>query len=119
MKKEIKDYIHLYLGCEAYVFPDDTLTNGWLKDKLIRFPELEYKIPIELTRIKYILERGYKPILRKLSSMTEEEKIKYQMPKNNANVIFFTAKQVVELCKEGFDLFGLIDANLAIDKDTL
>lgn len=159
MKKDIKDYIHLYLGCEAYVFPDDTLSNGWLDAAVKNMPALQYKIPVTLDRVKHIIERGYKLILRPLSDMTEEERLHwFNRVKKDGETLdesvwttelngqpcdphwtlwmnerwngcrcaytvgindHFTAEEFVWLLSKSFDLFGLIEAGLAIDRSKL
>lgn len=135
--KELKDYLHLYIGCDAYVFPDETLTNGWLEQKLKEIPKMEYKIPVTHDRVRYILERGYKPILRPISSMTEEEAkhlitlrgytdvsnvnfinggVEFDHPGMTTYINFDkqTPEQFAYLLSRGFDLFGLLESNLAV-----
>jgi hypothetical protein len=132
--KNIKDYIHLYLGRETN---HGTLVGIELDWATIRDNDGE---------LFYGLISDLKPILRKLSSMTEDEvnecwkllgyNDQITTPSIKRNFIFedFSDKDNVEsvtgwtsfcvkllpyLLSKGFDLFGLIDANLAIDKDTL
>lgn len=101
MKKEIKDYLHFYLptkqcdtehgGCinslicnqndrcqrqssiSVFIFPDDSLNDGFLKKYLIQFPKGIYNPQLTFDNYKRFLKDGYKPILRPLSDMTEEE----------------------------------------------
>lgn len=165
--KEIKDYLHLYLGCECVT--DDGRT-GWFagfdiceKDYSIvmitvRFPGEEEDWSVlndndECDRIKLVL--------RPLSDMTEEEaahigqlvygkpdSVKWRIEHKNgylkiyrkhyqkaitidyasADLDFYdgdeldTSLRQIEifqyLLSKSFDLFGLIDAGLAIDKTT-
>lgn len=151
MSKDIRDYIHFYLGCE--------FANSW-------FPEYhkEFSRGWKLTAIDYSNPRPFrleetedytwtdsvKPILRKLESMTPEDiaglAIAYGMKdfvvtkanceghiiqmeylKNGESQTDFIHWYVYQLnanvfhylISQGFDLFGLIDAGLAIDKSTL
>lgn len=73
MKTDIKDYFHLYLGQDVYVFPSDTYSNGWLKARLKEQPELRYKFQVTIDNLKEVITTGYKLLLRDLASMTEEE----------------------------------------------
>jgi len=63
----------MYLGCDVYVFPAETWTNGWLKDQLVKLPSLQYKYKLVISNLQLSADAGYLPILRDLSSMTEEE----------------------------------------------
>jgi hypothetical protein len=134
MSKEIKDYLHLYLGCEVETY--------WDWDNKLS-PHLLMKIS----------EDGFKkvkPILRPLSSMTEEEAIelaklsehepdfndvKIERTKFNDIVVtwqganesresfnatgdlFYCAEQFQWLLSKHFDLFELIHYGLAIEKE--
>lgn len=66
-----------------------------------------------------------KPILRKLESMTEEEKKKhhdYAKVKSNGMKFRFaneSAFRMTWLLSKHFDLFGWIESGLAIDRETL
>jgi len=64
----------LYLGCEVYIFPKETIENGWLKARLTKLPDLQYKHELTISNFNIVLDAGYLPILRPLSSMTEEHK---------------------------------------------
>lgn len=116
MKKDIKDYLHLYLGCEIITHSVDgkqvakqILNTSWLDE----------------------IQRGYnpvKPILRPLSNMTEEEGKEAESAWNEFMGFGETisrgmncahANRIKYLLSKGFDLFGLIEAGLALDKTTL
>ena len=110
----IKDYLHLYLGCEfigRYV--------DWDEDN---FPiTITYQTLLNVERYTTI-----KPILRPLSSMTGEEKKELEKIEKNEYVAdagieqdIWTSKEFLYLLSKHFDLFGLIDAGLAIDKTKL
>jgi hypothetical protein len=122
MSKEIKDYLHLYLGCECMtpkgigkLFRYDIETNWTWCVFGIMGPEFEDSGHIE----------NVKPILRPLSDMSEEEKIELKLNVvqastiNHASEIMWTFEQVRILLSKHFDLFNLIGEGLAIDKTTL
>ncbi len=72
-----------------------------------------------------------KPLLRPLSDMSSGEEIEYKklskIPMDNLNneelrkkdCMRVEAQATAYLLKQGFDLFGLIEDNIAIDKTTL
>lgn len=142
MTKDIKDYLHLYLGCECFnhlrllgvegnaAYVSHPATGRMVKD------------------INYL-----KPILRPLSDITEEEarvilpdmqtedkliEWGYYNEYSDGNVFYQYLKKaederlssIIEdslgvpehwlfLLSKGFDLFGLIEAGLAINKTKL
>lgn len=136
--KDIKDYLHLYLGCEFV-----SKWPGWQAEN---DPFILCPADLERGKFEYI-----KPILRPLSSMTEEETEQYLRLKHNAysgeyeikisdagfwwlfkgistdqKFKFFgeildesNAEQFQYLLSKSFDLFGLIEDGLAIDKTKL
>jgi len=107
MNKELKDYLHLYLGCECKVY----------------MPTIDFELPGCITELTINLLNTpfrFKPILRPLSDMTDEESnvtkwIKY----SDTGEIRYPPETFVFLLSKHFDLFGLIEAGLAIDKTTL
>ena len=127
--KELKDYIHLYIGCELIGKLHGKPTKGLLTgisgeyEAEIQFFEedginvFEYPEYNDFEKVKLIL--------RPLSDMTEEEKlfvynfdiwlggmsVNESLP-INAEITYF-------LLSKHFDIFGLIPAGLAIDKTTL
>jgi len=138
--KDIKDYLHLYLGCDVEA---DSLS-----DNTKRFV---YKLTP--SRLRSILEyNNYdnsKPILRNLSDMTKDEIIHFFLLKgldyskvtNRTSIMdnfiqieykcagellsdyqvatFLNPEQTKYLLEKHFDLFGLINDGLAIDKTTI
>lgn len=117
MENNIKDYINLYVGQKAY----DTFND----------------CEVEITNSNINMYGNdidqLKPILRPLSDMTEEEieyiAIELKAGKWNAPDlkhmpdIAFTQNHLkpeifLYLLKQGFDLFGLIESGLAINKTT-
>lgn len=132
MKKELKDYLHLYLGCECETKDGIMeLSSIELND---RFPvwfrrkwdnkSLSYKPHRNaqiLTKDNHV-GRGFrysqvKPILRPLSDMTDEEKevIWWRLDDH----MLFSPRDFQYLLSHRFDLFGLIESGLSIDKTTL
>lgn len=127
-RKDIKDYLHLYLGCECRFSPYSE--QSWIAKMTTE----------DLHRFGGRLD-WMKPILRPLSDMTEEEWKSKMMefsvdvvsaynspftmfcdkPKHililenrlQTNTLRFNDGMI--LLKMGFDLFGLIEAGLAID----
>lgn len=113
MKKNINDYLHLYLGCKAEIINDeakiiDYVTTSSLNDSL--------RLGITV-----------KPILRPLSDMTDQEADEQENPELNDDIyiggrwaIFnHQGTRTKWLLDKGFDLFELIDAGLAIDATAL
>lgn len=109
----IKDYLHLYLGCNVLLCKN-----------------LEGNNVIERLTTKMLYEdddmfdeTGYKPLLRPLSSMTEEERkeVKFFVPLNKKHYLHLfadtinAAAYIKWLLSKHFDLFSLIDKGLALD----
>lgn len=115
MKKDINDYLHLYLGRSCLVV---STIGGY------DFPSVDTKITLTpLVLMQHHEKRmSVKPILRRLSYMTEEEANElewyYPIQPNDENTWFdnLNAQDILPLLKHGFDLFGLIDAGLAIEE---
>lgn len=118
--KNIKDYLHLYLGC-SYQWKDDD--GEWRRPELLT--------AYQLNSIRQS-GREVKLILRKLSDMTEEEMDEVWYGHETKTVLVLDYKnsgitRKVALCSErtryllskGFDIFDLIPAGLAIDSTTL
>ena len=134
--KDIKDFLHLYLGCDFVTANSqgniNTSSIGEVYSYFDHFKQ-------------------FKLVLRKLSSITEEEIVSYLRLKHNAyngeyevravdngfwwafrlntlNERFNFYGEILDesnsdqfryLLSKAFDLFGLIDEGLAIDKATL
>lgn len=128
MKKELKDYLHLYLGCEVFI-ESYSFMNGNKREKLIdKLTEVGINGRIDCE--KYTPPDGdVKLVLRPLSDMTEEEKDWLDEHENFVNnykqnaeselIIEWDAEKTSYLLSKHFDLFGLIEAGLAIDKTTI
>lgn len=118
---EIKDYLHLYIG-----------------QKLQRGGTVTHALLDACEKSAFDAYADIKPILRKLSDMTEEECDKYGIAYLNgeytkdcfeADATYGTtfkvygikslSERVIQMCKDGWDVFGLIPAGLAIDKTSL
>jgi hypothetical protein len=109
MKTELKDVIHLYLGCDC------TMVDGDLQER---------KFKLNAYNLNYYRQwiSDLKPILRPLSSMTTDER-KYLLTfANGYNDLSFVnslerdAEITKYLLSNGFDLFNLIPEGLAIEK---
>lgn len=106
----IKDYLHLYLGANYDAGNGIDVININTLAYLNEFPSAWERI---------------KPILRQLSDMTEEEHKEHESLQTNygevgcgciGTLIVDNGKSIVYLLSKHFDLFGLIEAGLAIDK---
>jgi hypothetical protein len=129
MKKELKYYLPLYgIGC-----PVKTIDG--LGTVLVIHPKA---VTVSLNKISldqtlHGVEKGngglhrtylYKDsfftlILRPLSDMTDEERAEAFTIKGKNAFVEFEAETTKFLLSKHFDLFGLIEAGLAIDKTTL
>lgn len=98
--RNIKDFLHLYLGCEVQVTTSSaTFTGEMLGYYIDEWYEKEEKVSIQVlinrntrTLFTYAGE-NVKPILRPLSDMTDEEALKVAMialKRDNANGLRIT-----------------------------
>lgn len=147
--KEIKDYLHLYLGCDV-LHPDGTTA------KLISVGSYECGFLHETNQFgSASVDNFGKLILRKVESLTDEEirdliqydkcikeykSFQYQfLPEQHVIIISYTvedefgthsnnwslnlirmnAHDFAWCIRKGIDLFGLINNGLAIDKASL
>lgn len=124
--KDIKDYLHLYLGCRAL------LPNG--KIDTLDYVEIEQGVyfPSKGTDTEdfgHNLLSEVKPILRPLSDMTEEEMLEAvsigglfyrgeSVKAFIANWTCYSGEVTRYLLSKSFDLFNLIPEGLAIDSTT-
>jgi len=126
MKKDIKDYLHLYLGCEIYSRNVNEIIG---KLEGVQGNIIHFRVRGVWYSPKWV---GYQLVLRPLSDMSEEEKknISFDAYKvlrkeqsriatGTERAVTWAARQTEYLLKQGFDLFGLIEAGLAIDKTKL
>lgn len=119
MEKKLSDYLHLYLGCavkhQSFVNPfqlKSISSNGILRVGGFD-DDVSYNTVVE----------NIKLCLRPLSDMTEDEWKDFRLPDTYQEVFksgkVFKPSEFLQLLKHGFDLFGLIDSGLAIDKTKL
>lgn len=102
--KNTKDYLHLYLGCEVVI----EKSSYWCVHEFdYHKGEKRLLLPSVLTWVRNN-EMIVKPILRPLSDMTEEE--------DAIDCDLSPAEKFRFRLSKDFDLFGLIEAGLAIDK---
>jgi hypothetical protein len=106
--KDIKDYLHLYLNSNVSCLVDSFTTHTE---------------PLNVANFNILCNGGYKPILRPLSSMTEEEcfKLDWSYLHTSGEKIDHEPEnlnpdEIIYLLSKGFDLFGLIESGLAIEK---
>ena len=125
-EKKLSDYLHLYLGCEFKI----QYISDRFKAHTISKPN---DVRILTPTILYLIQEGdivIKPILRRLSSMTEEEAIEFDIlipwtstltGKRSWNSVRFPSRHLPEVFKKGFWLFGddWFDEGLIIDKATV
>lgn len=119
MKTEWKNVAKFYLGCEGKV---DNLftarmiaihTNGNIQTDIARGEQDKWEYD------------RFKPILRPLSDMTEEEQGNFSFEQlidledTPIEQIYFNNKQILFLLSKSFDLFNLIENVFAIDKTTI
>jgi hypothetical protein len=119
MKKKIEDYLHLYLGCRikskggklgdlVSVSTDGMSIVVYDKDK------------INDPRGLCINSEWLLPILRPLSDMTEQEaydleRLGHECVISKVSTYQFYAERTKYILSKHFDLFGLIEAGLAVN----
>lgn len=131
---EIKEFLHLYIGCDVTICeyegaPFTCKLTGLVTERtdhesMIR---IQCFIPDEQEPHDghiawYDLDELVDIHLRKLSDMTEEERLKYGWTIEDTDEglkVNWPFESFRLLCKDGWDLFGLIPAGLAIDKTSL
>lgn len=130
--KELKDYIHFYIGCKCQTISrtesEQGKPMGYRVGNLVDVDILCLNVGISRADTGCIWYKfdEIKPILRPLSDMTEKERNFINMSKQeldqsifeDPNASFYVT-EFVYLLSRGFDIFGLIDAGLAIDSKTL
>lgn len=168
MMKDIKEYLHFYLGCDVKVkrkndktysigrvceVTKDSNHGDWIDvrfDEVISVTSMNWDVSSSNFHTFFFNYDEIKPILRPLSSMTEEEQIfvchlsmpagwigvklfeatdddwamRIRMPNDSTDgsrSLYvskkkFTPELTRYLLSKHFDLFGLIESGLAIDK---
>lgn len=135
--KELKDYIHLYMGCSVLAkHPGHEEAAYWISGTLTGLhgeygPEVQFRDGYHAEESpEYPGIENMKLILRPLSSMTKKEVDEanrlgsegWQLINppdakrldTHAGVIFRQAAEVKYLCSIGIDIFGLSSAGIAI-----
>lgn len=135
--KEIKDYLHLYLGCDAIItYVRDAEFEKTLDPR--HWAAVGNEIVMDASMLFYLTEGwiNVKPILRPLSDMTEEEIIEmhdhfypdYQHYSNEHKLDFmaldtcekkYTPELMVWFLKLGVDIFQLHEQGLCLYKSDL
>lgn len=141
MERNLKDYIQYYIGCRClntWFAPDhDCYNAGW---QLMGYVPSEFKPYYLLNDTDATWTDSIKPILRRIESLTDEEKIYFYnlfptqdnlsnnqkiesvthwLEEEGADKYFWSINQFHYLLKQGFDLFNLIENQLAIDEKEL
>lgn len=123
MKKDIKDYLHLYFYSEIEI-TEVFISVGYKVGQ--RFVPSGGELALAIRENPVF---ACKPILRPLSSMTEEEakeigwwddwdnRIAYA--KDFKEDWMFSSSNMLWLLKNSFDLFNLIPERLAVNAETL
>lgn len=134
MKKEIKDYLHFYMGSDLN-FKITKIETGLITiDKMTSLSEdcvcFSDSPDIYFDDVSFN-ETSCKPILRQLNDITKEEKevasklcgvVNLFNNKNKDekfNYVKHEAEHIAYLLKQGFDVFDLIEDGLAVDEKTL
>lgn len=120
---EIKDYLHLYLGCKVEyddrigIIHQYYLPAGKYMEGKVWFCSLEEDGNPEMSCS--VAADKVKPILRPLSDMTGEERSTAKELSNGTFLYRTCAETTQFLLSKHFDIFGLIESGLAIDKTKL
>lgn len=123
MKKDIKDYLHLYPGCEVLHNNGDSKYNGLFHITSIQEDGIVVMRSNKYPGVKFSFNPAHdKPLFRKLSSMTEEEAghLGYHSISQNGGRMY-DAQSFQYLLSKGFWLFGddWFDEGIIIDKVTV
>lgn len=120
MKTDIKSVIHLYIGCDCEIQPFDIKYRA--KFLGIDYPNVRVRTPGDLASTEYHNERiKFKLIVRRLSSMTEEERSEYELLSppyfSGDERMKINAWGTAYLLSKGFWLFGddAFDEGLVIE----
>jgi len=112
---KLQDYIHYYIGVEClntWFTPDhECYKEGW---KLEGYRTTSQKCYFLENETDNTWTDSIKPILRRLISLTEDERADLHIG-TCFDFGSYRPDQFNYLLKKHFDLFGLIDAGLAID----
>ena len=128
--KDIKDYLHLYLGCEVMCHYEERSKKGDydFKGTFEGIDCGQYQVfhgQKKAFLVHKYNAKNIKPILRPLSDMTENEAKELAEIKRSPSAgktvtrTELYAATTHYLLSKHFDLFGLIESGLAIDKTKL
>lgn len=124
MEKQLKDYIQFYIGCRClntwFSEGHSEYNPGWILSGYDSFANRPFHL---VTEVDETWTDSIKPILRDILDMTDEEKPVYHSLCREATdgvhaivVRYDTPESFHYLLKQGFDLFGLLDAGLGVDE---
>jgi hypothetical protein len=120
---ELKDYLHLYLGCQVEFGRTEKDKRKACFVGFADYHRLECRVAFRAGPEGRVSTFLLKPILRPLSDMTEEEKKEFDLIEHNGSsyptVAYALAPCFKWLLEKHFDLFGLIEAGLAISASSL
>ncbi len=130
MQKQFKEVAHLYIGCEVQTKirratgsgQPMKMLKGVLKEVDLGMSGLGILLEDEKDscNYEYLKASTLKPLLRPISSLTEQEGLHlHNLYSDTAHPRVNQAATTAYLLSLGVDLFGLIEAGLAIDKTTL
>lgn len=135
---KLQDNIHYYIGCEVIVdgkerarliggsFVPNSCNQIYydLQTEEMKAEDIDFSMPYNDDADDP--EPRIKPILNRLSNLPEKEGIEMFGNDRYWDIVCmegkwdsFSSKELHILTKQGYDLFGLIDAGLAIDSKTL
>lgn len=115
MEKKIRDYAHLYIGCQCRWILRSPGGLGLQKINYFTLPDASWLLNRE----------GFKLLLRPLFDITAVEQNEWwaiDLPKDDTIFLYESQRNALRtqyLLSKGFDLFGLIEAGLALDKTKL
>jgi len=119
MKKNIKDYIHFYVG-------QPIKTSRYGTGVLDSVSKTCFHVEFEKTIQGFLFNADAKLLLRPISDMTDKEMDEVKKYSDHSDHIEYYIETGVFiridgelhriLCKWGFDIFNLIESGLALDK---
>jgi hypothetical protein len=145
MEKQLKDFVQYYIGCRClntwFTSEHPMYNNEWVLDGYNEHSPKPYLLgntetetwtdsikPI-LRRLNDITIEEYVEVCKEVDSEVSEEEVRNSYPsfqKEGMNQMAVdegdfpqALKAIHYLLKQGFDLFGLLDAGLAVDEKTL
>jgi hypothetical protein len=138
---DLKDVLHFYFGQKVVLLYGHLYRLLEIRQWLIRIESDELKYGNDRPMQHDVGLESCQIVLRSIGDMTEEEKYHIVTNITYSHIKFSTKQSAMEsfdpdrysqkhnnrfypdefiyLCKQGFDLFGLIDSNQAIDQKTL